>query len=79
MSNGTQAEFIETLSMAIKAEQPDACAVLPIASSLPAYHKNATYRVCHSIPKPPRQVFIIDLDVAAENTEGVKRDYSNHQ
>ena len=66
--NGTQAEFIETISIAIKAEQPDACSVANrvVFTGVPeGGPTDSSFDI-----DPPRQVFIIDLDVAAENVEG---------
>jgi hypothetical protein len=66
--NGTQVQFIQTLSMAIKAEQPDACSVANrvVFTGVP---QGAAIDLSFDT-ETARQVFIIDLDVAAENTEG---------
>lgn len=65
--NGTQSQVIQTISSVIKAEQPDACSVAnrvvftAIPSERPA---DLSFNA-----ETPRQVFIVDLDIAASNAE----------
>ena len=67
--NGTQTQFIQTISMAIGAEQPDACAVANRVVFTGVPEEGPTNLSFDT--EPARQVFIVDLDRAAENSEDV--------